>query len=383
MRWTATILIVCVPAAGCVQVASTRNLAGPDRFRVECGGNCVDLSGPTSKDAAPDAFLRAVSDHLDAGRKLSATLLVKRWPDRASAALSAHRANPTATVQFIGSVQDEPMEQAHQKAVAALHASEHCRLQSQLGMWSENWRLAVVAAMRLGEPIPDPVLWEKICVQRPEMAPWPNAVTTGLTPHLARRGIDVIQKWNVAEEGLVWAAIGAWRLDRAEGSDALAAFKRAETYSAAPDWRAWTHIQQAKALMQLEQMTAAASLLTPVIERTDSRFRPVALAALGAGKFSDGHTHQARVFLEQALKSSSFPGRASAEADLALVYLTLGDADRGLQLIHTAQAQFRANGDFDQLLASLENEMRFLRQSAHESADAVQEVARALQGHIP
>jgi tetratricopeptide (TPR) repeat protein len=184
----------------------------------------------------------------------------------------------------------------------------------------------------------------------------------------------------------VWFTIGNSRLARGEASEALSAFKRADSHGAFPHWDDFLMLYQAKALLGMQQTPAATSLLTTLVARpANSPWRSPALALLGSGKLQEGHTRQAFAFLREAVESNNtdYLWRADAEANLGLAYLAVGDEVNGLRSLHTASDRFTASRDLHGLLQCLENEMRYLHDVGRtEDGRHVQERIRECESRV-
>src|SRR5262249_40753379 len=157
-----------------------------------------------------------------------------------------------------------------------------------------------------------------------------------------------------------WSGIGHFRLERGEGQGALVALKRAEGMTADAAMRGRLQIGEARALLELNQQAAAVGLLVRFANQTSSEVAAPALALLGAVKFQDKNVDQALVLLKRAVGQGSaedWPGRAEAEADLGLAFLSVGNEVHGLAWLHSAQCRFEAVGDASLLIQCLTNEM--------------------------
>ncbi|MBM3983100.1 MAG: hypothetical protein FJ304_23075 [Planctomycetes bacterium] len=140
-------------------------------------------------------------------------------------------------------------------------------------------------------------------------------------------------------------------------------------------------VAQARVLLLLDQRQAASAILVDVAGRPNGRYAPAATALLGAMKLAEGAYDPARKLLLQALAiPGEWPGRAEADADLGLAYLSSGDESLGLRWLAAAREKFRAAGAVDLLGQSWQNEARYWEATGRASEAAkARELARALE----
>jgi tetratricopeptide (TPR) repeat protein len=240
------------------------------------------------------------------------------------------------------------------------------------------WKEAVEMAATLlapPHPVADPVLWEQIAASRPVTVRWPALVarqldggSEGSQPAPKKAEVDTVVyassvpgvTW--ADEDVVWAAIGRWRLGRGEPQAALLAFKRAEAATPDDPGKERLRLFQAKALVQTGQSAAAIEILARLAAAPLPAISRPALATLGVVKFRDGQVEQSLSLLCKAIEDDpnrTWPGRSQAEADLGLAYLANGDEARGVQWLHTAQRHFEAEKERGLLLLCLDNEAAY------------------------
>lgn len=249
---------------------------------------------------------------------------------------------------------------AHQAAQCLLLLGESQRRAGQLAAAKATWAQAVEAAARADAAI-DPGLWERAAYLKPVDAPWPDPAVRALAKIAAKRVTGAAAAGSTTPEAWVWAAAGQARADRGELHAALTAFKRAETMTADAAARDGLTVAQARTLLLLGQPKPAASVLVPVADRAASPHAPAALALLGAVKLADGAADPALTLLRRAVEGTAadWPGRAEAEADLGLAYLSAGDQAAGLRWLAAARAKFQADGDAEVLARTWENEARY------------------------
>ncbi len=87
-----------------------------------------------------------------------------------------------------------------------------------------------------------------------------------------------------------------------------------------------------------------------------------ALAVAGVTQLRQGQLAAGLWLLQRAVEGSpdvNWPNRSQAVADLGLAYLMNGQKEKGLNVLHEAQALFRAEGHFKDLSQSLLNEAMF------------------------
>lgn len=422
-------ILLCA-CSGCVSLSEGK---GPRAQQVKVSGCCLELQEPAR--LTPELFLRQVQELLKEKRLVSATMLVRRFPDLAAAAL--RQAEPTSEfLLFVARTHDQALahrpgagwEEFLQRHRGTLAEAEKALAQGQAGIETEQWttargelergwrrfnsicpeqacRLALLlaeaerrlerfpaaaaawqnaarqaAATGRPGPLHDPILWEKISAQRPAQTAWPTEVAEALRKTLDKQFSEAAVLVKAPDEALVWFYIGLCRHERGEAKAALSAFKRAESIHAEPAWRAWTQLHQAKAMVILEQSAAAVTLLAALAENSDPALRAAACATLGAVRLNEGAVQQALLFLRKALDGASFPGRAQVSADLGLAYLSTGDETQGLRWLHAAQDQFKGEHSTEHLILSLENEASYYEHSHRDDlASARRAEARRLE----
>jgi tetratricopeptide (TPR) repeat protein len=230
-----------------------------------------------------------------------------------------------------------------------------------------DWQAAAdlgVALLTQARPVCDPVLWERISYLRPVKTPWsaelgqalvrldPSLITAAPASGASTAAVQCI-------ESQLWTSIGNWRLERQEAQAALIAFKRAETFSMDNAKRGLLQLAQAQALTQLNQGGPARAVLAKQADSPIPTVAQPALAMLGALKFHEGNLQQGLQLLKKAVEgtgNADWPGRAAAEADLGLAYLSAGDEAAGLRWLRSAQQRFEQAGRHAQLIQALENE---------------------------
>jgi tetratricopeptide (TPR) repeat protein len=209
---------------------------------------------------------------------------------------------------------------------------------------------AWAGAARMTDRIHDPVLGERILALKPAETAWPAPV---------RDAADL------------WMRVGRWHLARRAPSKALVAFTNAQNEAAEPSAQKQARIAQATALVQLKQMGAALSILAGLVDDADKAVAGHALAVMGVIRIEQGQTAQGLELTRKAIEESAdarWPERSQALADLGLAYLVAGQADKGLQALHEAQAQFLKERKSDDLAQSLLNEAAFTEKTGDKAA---------------
>ena len=253
--------------------------------------------------------------------------------------------------------------------------------------WQEAAFLAAdLAVSRL--PLGEPILWERTAYLRPAPSPWPEHVLRQLEAACARSGLTFPSRDAPptglrsagADEAVLWANIGQWRLLRDEPQAALVALKRAESQTSDRLASGRLQLLQARALLRLGQTSAATAVLVQLAGGSDPRLARPAQAVLGTARLTQGGTQQGVQLLRQAVEadpSLPWPERAEAEADLGLAHLLVGDEAAGLDWLHRAQDAFEAAAQYDALHQSLANELAYLERT--DRKDQTQQTRQRLE----
>lgn len=262
---------------------------------------------------------------------------------------------------------------------------------------AQTWQRAIVAAVKslsAAPPVRDPVLWEKLGYLRPVKTPWPADVVGMLTTFDPLPGLATISSVAATTasdagadpneaEAVIWHSIGRWYLDRGHAQAGLVSFKRAESSVRSDVSQRWLRFRQAKALVQLDQNGPATAILAGLIREKQSELYRPAAALLGSIYMQRDQSRKGLLLLKQSVDREDgveWPERSEAEADLALAYLTIGEAQIGMDRMHRAQRRFESEGNFESLALSLDNELRFLEHTGNrKDAAAVREKIRELE----
>lgn len=304
---------------------------------------------------------------------------------------------PTEAVKWLDqAVQLAHGAAPHQTAHLLLLLSEARRRAGDVAGTNQAWSNSVeVAGGLLARPqaVTDPTYWERALYLHPVGFDWPPALHGSLAA-LARssRLPEVLQPVlcsfggppQSSAEATIWGCLAYWRLDRSEPQAALIAFKRVESLCPTGEVAAWSRLGQARALTALDQTPAATALLMQQAGQDEqSPAARAALAELGSIRVRAGMTLQGITLLRQALEvgtPSEWPGRASAEADLGLALLLVGDERGGLTWLARAREHFQARGDLESVAQSLWNETRYFEQAKNkERCAALDKQYRAMQ----
>jgi tetratricopeptide (TPR) repeat protein len=383
LRRTWLIVALVSACCGCVQTGAVSRTAAT----VKLDGSCLELDDGVKP--TPEQLLRKIDEDLKSNRRRRAILTCERFPDVVLQCESLPASRDTCEfVRLCSQRKAYEVESAFLKTAEAERKAGHDQAASLA------WSAAATKTFDLPPDVPwttvngpfrrpDPAIAERVIRERPPEAAWPNRLGEHLT-HWILEDQVLASTTTVPTETVVWLTIGHLRLERGEPKSALAAAKKAETADPAGVWREWTQLQQAKALMQLGQSPSAVTILTGLAETASPPCRLAALATLGACKFRDGHVQQSLIFLKKAVEESkvAFPGRAEAEADLGLAYLSTGDEAAGLDHLHAAQKSFAEDYRSPSLWLALENEVSYLRHVGRtEDANRVEARLRDEQSH--
>lgn len=342
-----------------------------------CGGDfwqpwLRDLPGPNrgyaAKRGEAAAELRAgrpepvVSAHLPGTAGANPLLALDALRLHGQALLLTNKAKEAATA-FEGAAK-HAVGDYHQTAQCLLLQGEAQRRAGQPAEAKATWTQAVAYAAQMLEglePHIDPGLWERAAYLKPVDANWPEGAIRAHSQLAARRVLLPGTPGATTHEAWVWITTGLARCERGELHAALTAYKRAETMTTDPSVRDGLAVAQARVLLLMGQSQPAAAILVPVIDSKTSPHAPAATALLGSMKLAAGSAEQALSLLKRAVEGSQtqWPGRAEAEADLGLAYLSVGDSQNGLRWLGAARAKFENEREHELLVRSWDNESRY------------------------
>lgn len=148
--------------------------------------------------------------------------------------------------------------------------------------------------------------------------------------------------------------------ERGEFEAALVGFKEAETMSAESDEKR-LQLWQAKCLLSLGQNGVGVAILSRLRSEPDPNISARANALLGTYHLQQGELKKGISLIEKSLEHTTiaWPNRCDAEADLGLAYLIVGRESEGLLRLKEAQLEFKRQGRTQDLLVSLENQLRY------------------------
>ena len=266
----------------------------------------------------------------------------------------------------------------YQTAQLTLMVGEAHRRLGKKDQAAVTWQQAVVLASQLLTgplAVPDPTLWERAAYLRPVHCGWPDPAVQQMIKFsqgpLQLAGLNSSRPG--AEEGWLWFSIGQWRQARNEPHAALLAFKRAESMFLDINLKGQVQLQEAQALLELNQQPAAMALLVQAASSSQKSLASQALAFLGEMKLTQGSGPQALALLKKAVEegpATIWPGRAEAEANLGLAYLMTADEKNGLKWLHAAQHRFEGESSRTALLQCLDNEAKYL-EHANRNEEAI------------
>jgi hypothetical protein len=213
----------------------------------------------------------------------------------------------------------------------------------------------------------DIAFWKRADELRPTGTPWPQVVSQSLAQHAKFVGLKLTPQ--TSPELVLHCVFGASDYKSGNPQLALIHLKQAESL-ARPDDALWLRIAQGKCLAALGQIQAAAALLSSPAVSSQEIPAAAAMAALGSAKLQSGAYQQGAQLLHKALSESanlSWATRSSAEADLALATLIIGDTDEGLKKLQAVRQKFAAEGDIDAQLNALQNEFQILELEGREA----------------
>lgn len=387
-----------------------------DRQTIVAGGGWSEIAKmPPANREAVDAyadmrslFHQRMADGL-IDRALELDLIAKAEAARSSVlAIDARQLRGTALLladrpadavaAFDDAIRAASEISPYQTAYLLLLQSDAQRRAGQAKVAAQTWQQAVLTAAYLVDDEPavlDPVLWERLSYLRPANMSWPADVVAMLSareplPGFAGMQADETLASDVEAdpadaETIIWHSIGRWYLDRGHAQAALVAFKRAESAATEESARQWLRFRQAKALTVLGQGGAATAILVGLSTAKPSAVERPVSALLGSLYLQRGQMQRGLAMLRKAVERDDgveWAERSEAEADLGLAYLTVGDAVNGLNRVHRAQERFQAENEPESLVASLENELKYLEQAGkrREASDVRAQLRAAEKG---
>jgi tetratricopeptide (TPR) repeat protein len=359
------------------------------------------------------AFLHAQQtyhDHLINGYPQSASrvMLIETARDCFPGLLEAEGHRLTGLALMLGERPQEAADQfnkaatilrdlyPHEAAEAKLLASEAARRIEQERLSIESWQESLLLAAALhdrGTLRPASVLWERLANLAPAQAMWTGEIRAMLQSTAEKlvglswpkgesknKGDGFVD--NDSHWVFIWTCIGSWRLERNEPQLALLAFARAQSQAPVGEWRERLRCLQAKALLWSGQRQAASGMLGSLALSPDPRTSAPALALRGTMELERGNVNEGSAILRRALSDPNidWPDRASAEADLGLVYLLQGNEAEGLMWLRAAEDRMAKSGRTGRLVQCLENQMRYWERAVRpERVSEIRERIRRLE----
>ena len=357
----------CVGAGSGWSAAARALVERPSEF-VEYGRRRAELWKLATQGKADEAAAIDVAAALPA--RAPAALVLEAWNVRGMAWLLRGDAAQAAEA-WRRSVEAAGDALPYERGQALLLLSNALRRSGKREESIAAWREGVGAVAALVSPprgLGDAIFWERAAFLRPSDTPWPEPVAAALRGVVERAGTEGALAGDPtpapAVDAWVWAAVGHWRLAQQRPQAALASLKRAEALVEDEGLRQHLRLHQARSLAQMGQDGAATALLTSIAQSQRPEAR-AAMATLGTLHLERGQTVRGVGLLRRALDlpgDAPWPGRAEAQADLALGLLALGEDEEGLRLLRLAQKAFESD-DPPALLKALRNEAAYHEQT--------------------
>jgi hypothetical protein len=267
--------------------------------------------------------------------------------------------NEKALASFQEAIQGAKGIDAYQEAHILLLQSECFQRLEQPENAQKSWENAVTLANTAlqGSALEDPVFWDRALQLKTPSSSWPSDLFQKTSPLPFEVLGDIASRSN----SLVWEYIGHWKLRSNDGQAALVAFRKSLALERNPFYQVSLELAQCRALILLKQGTSANSTLLKITQNSHPPFASAALALLGVLELQREETQRGLGLMLRALEKTSenWQGKDQALADLGLAFLIAGADSEGLHHLHLAQAQFRNQEKYDQLLQSLHNELSY------------------------
>lgn len=256
-----------------------------------------------------------------------------------------------------------------------------CKLQLLLGEfyrhanrwddWKSTWETAVLTNSRLAQSHQslDPQFWNRAAFLRPAGMAWPPEVVTNLKAILTE--LDVAETKNsmrlTSDESVVWFAIGMQHLRRAEGQNALLAFKKSEAGESNQHTAKVLQLYQARSLVATGQPGAASAILFRMVSDNEgTALADRAKAILASMKLQNGSVVQGLNLVQSAMQSvASWPRdeQTRARADYGLALLMRGQESEGLKQLEMAMVEFEKAGELEQARQCLWNRAKYFEKT--------------------
>lgn len=175
----------------------------------------------------------------------------------------------------------------------------------------------------------------------------------------------------------VLAALGQLEMRRGAPQAALLSWRTAESQAGSEPSNEQLQLQQAEALIALQQEDAAMAMLTGLAQAGQpASVRPQALVILGLIQMKRNEVEVALAMFKEAATISTPESHPSVHADIGLAFLSLGQAQSGLSRLDQARKAYQARGDDQAVQQLLQNQLRYA--NAVGDATLAQETRQAL-----
>ncbi|MGA3066876.1 MAG: hypothetical protein ABSF29_08530 [Tepidisphaeraceae bacterium] len=310
----------------------------------------IDPAAALPTDAPPALRTEAL-------RLAGLSALLNDRPDRASdlftRAADSAREGPRHVQFEIGVLLSESERRAGQPGAAAL-----------------AWQNAIVSAA----DVRDPDLWGRAILTKPQIVDWP--------PQADIAGPDEpdFSDGKPPDTGDVLIGIGKMRLVRGAPQAALLDFCRAETETTVPGRKSLARIYRVQSMLALQLVASALPMLDGLVKSPDPRIACRAQAIEGdvLCRIMGDRKHGVPM-MRNALENPNggdWPGKTRLSANFALYCILEGNDEKGLQLLHLAEARFEAESQWEDLARALLDEAAYLRTADKEdNAEIVQKRA--------
>lgn len=237
--------------------------------------------------------------------------------------------------------------------------------------WKSTWQKAVIDNSQLASShlSLDPQFWNRAAFLRPAGMEWPDEVIGNLKSVLMK--LDVAETENsmrlTSDEAVIWFAIGMQHLRRAEGQNALLAFKKSEASESNQHTAKALQLYQARSLVATGQPGAASAILFRMVSTNEgTALADRAKAILGSMKLQNGSVIQGLNLVQSAIQSiESWPRdeQSRARADFGLALLMRGQETEGLRQLEIARTEFESAGELEQARQCLWNRAQYFEKT--------------------
>jgi hypothetical protein len=281
---------------------------------------------------------------------------------------------PDRAVDFFSRAADSAREGPHHvQFEIGLLLSESERRAGQPGAAALTWQNAIAS----GADVRDPDFWERAILTKPGFVGWPPQAA------IIGPGEPDFSDGKPPDTGDVLIGIGKMRLLRGAPQPALLAFSRAESETTVPGKQSLARIYRVQSMIASQLIASALPMLDGLVKSPDPRIACRAQAIEGdvLCRIMGDRKHGVPM-MRNALENPNagdWPGKTRLSANFALYCILDGNDEKGLQLLHLAEARFEAEAQWEDLACSLLDEAAYLRTADKEdSAGAVQRHADAI-----